>query len=181
MNMQDCTKLLGTWKIKNPVEFEKYWNDLSDLVPLRCHTGQKIIVREGNNVIQLREILLASELMYGDIKPNTVKRYSKELGKWMILGEEPREKETKKTVEEEAVEIIYGDRENTYGDPAKNIRKVAALWSAYLGLGEPLIIEDVCNLMILLKTARLQHTPDHRDSMVDIVGYTLLKERIQNE
>jgi hypothetical protein len=86
-----------------------------------------------------------------------------------------------KTVEEEAVDIIYGDREETYGDPAKNIRKIAALWSAYLGLDTALSIEDVCNLMILLKTARLQHTPNHRDSMVDIVGYTLLKERMQNE
>lgn len=83
----------------------------------------------------------------------------------------------KSSMAEEATQLIYWDREGIYGDPGKNLREIAVLWSAYLET--PLTPEDVCNLMILMKTARLKISPRHRDSMVDIIGYTLLKERIQ--
>jgi hypothetical protein len=78
----------------------------------------------------------------------------------------------------EAQGIIYGDREKTYGAPDKNLKVIAGLWSAYLGI--PISIDDVCILMILLKAARLKNTPDHRDSMVDLCGYAALMERVQN-
>ena len=80
----------------------------------------------------------------------------------------------------EAHNIIYGDREKTYGHPSKNLKTIAKMWNAFLeartGGGE-LNAKDVASMMILLKTARLANNPDHRDSVVDICGYAALIER----
>lgn len=85
----------------------------------------------------------------------------------------------------EASKVIYGDREQTYGDPGKNIRVIADYWTTYLiskgfDFLEGLDYDDVCNMMVLLKIARLSNTPMHRDSLVDVCGYLALAERIQN-
>ena len=72
----------------------------------------------------------------------------------------------------------HADRERVYGHPAKNLERIAKLWSAYLD--KELTAYDVCNLMVLLKTARLQHTPAHEDSLVDAIGYEMLQERIKD-
>lgn len=84
------------------------------------------------------------------------------------------------TVLQEAQEIIYGDREQTYGKPAKNLECIAKMWSAYLESmgGKELNAKDVACMMILLKTARLANNQDHRDSVVDVCGYAALIERI---
>jgi hypothetical protein len=91
-----------------------------------------------------------------------------------------------KSILEEAQEIIYGDREQTYGSPAKNLQLIANLWENYLhgkGLWKEdspgLFAEDIALMMVLMKIARLVNTPDHRDSLVDICGYTALIERIK--
>lgn len=86
----------------------------------------------------------------------------------------------------EAEDTIYGDREKTYGDPGKNIRVIADYWVTYLRSigwshdGKALDYDDVCNMMVLLKIARLGNTPMHRDSLVDACGYLALAERIKN-
>lgn len=76
-----------------------------------------------------------------------------------------------------ANEIIYGDREKTYGAPDKNLQLIADLWGPYLQ--RTVTVDDVCNLMILLKVARLRNQPTHKDSQVDICGYAALMERVQ--
>lgn len=81
-----------------------------------------------------------------------------------------------KPILEEAHETIYGDRECTYGDPSKNLRTIASMWSAYLD--KEITYQDVCNMMVLMKVARLKNTPNHRDSLVDIAGYTALQDRV---
>ena len=78
---------------------------------------------------------------------------------------------------EEAHSIIYGDREKTYGHPAKNLLNIAKLWSIYLD--KEVTAQDVATMMVLLKIARLKNQPDHRDSLVDSVGYLSLIERIK--
>jgi hypothetical protein len=84
---------------------------------------------------------------------------------------------TKTTIADKARDIVYGDREKTYGHPSKNLKVVADLWSAYLST--QVNAQDVCNLMILFKVARLRNDPEHEDSKVDIIGYTLLMERLK--
>jgi len=58
-----------------------------------------------------------------------------------------------------AAELIHGDRNESYDEPAANFARIAALWSAYLGVElEP---HDVAVLNVLQKVARLMHTPGH--------------------
>lgn len=70
-----------------------------------------------------------------------------------------------------------GDRHNDYGHPRVNLgERTAALFAAYVsGMPDPAAwtATDVCNIMILLKVARLQERPHepHFDSLVDIAGY----------
>lgn len=91
---------------------------------------------------------------------------------------------------EKANEIIYGDREKAYGSPRFNLDTIAMLWTVYLQRkfsGSEMFIdlklraEDVSQLMILLKTARLIHNPTHVDSLVDQAGYAALQNRIQDQ
>lgn len=89
-----------------------------------------------------------------------------------------------KPILEEAHGIIYGEREQTYGDPGKNLRIIADYWNTYLiskgfDFLEGLDYDDVCNMMVLLKVARLGNTPLHRDSMVDACGYLALADRVK--
>lgn len=89
-----------------------------------------------------------------------------------------------KPILEEAHDTIYGDREQTYGDPGKNLRAIADYWTTYLrskglmGADYLLTYDDVCNMMVLLKVARLGNTPLHHDSMVDACGYMALADRV---
>lgn len=78
----------------------------------------------------------------------------------------------------EAQKVIYGDREQTYGAPDRNLQIIASFWSTYLQYD--VTVDDVCNMMILLKVARLKNSPTHHDSQVDICGYAALMERVQN-
>lgn len=102
----------------------------------------------------------------------------------------PEAPKPEETILEEAMRIIYGDREQAYGNPRFNLDSIAQFWSVYLKRKFPehqnpfindmdITAEDVAQLMILLKTARLIHNPMHRDSLVDQAGYAALQNRIQ--
>lgn len=80
--------------------------------------------------------------------------------------------------------IVTGARRGAYGKPEDNFHRIALLWAAWLearGIamydaeGKPYAItsRDVSPMMRLMKEARLCETPDHLDSHVDLVGYTL--------
>ena len=73
-----------------------------------------------------------------------------------------------------ALAITKGPRQDDYGSPDVNIgERTALMWDAYLQTRneQPISGTDVCNLMILLKIARLMHSPGHYDSWMDIIGY----------
>ena len=80
------------------------------------------------------------------------------------------------TLLEEATNLINGQRKEDYGDAKASFERIAAFWSNYLGV--PIGSQDVINMMALMKLARLAHTPSHRDSLADCVGYLLLSDRI---
>ena len=89
------------------------------------------------------------------------------------------------TILKEANAIIYGDREKTYGHPAKNLNTIAVMWKAYLSALskdiDQLNAKDVAALMMLVKVARFANDPTHRDNLVDICGYAALVERCDEE
>lgn len=89
-----------------------------------------------------------------------------------------------KTILQLAHEKVFGEREADYGKPSTNLQHIADYWSLHLSrtTGEKIVLttDDVCEMMILLKVARLANTPDHKDTLLDIAGYAALQERAQN-
>jgi hypothetical protein len=84
----------------------------------------------------------------------------------------------KQSIADEALKIVTGARRAAYGSPERNFERIKLLQGAYLGIragghAAPLTELDVAMLNLLQKIARIAESPDHRDSYVDIVGYTL--------
>lgn len=129
---------------------------------------------KGNTVLDVDTELATGQLIYCGNSLIRILDKKAFLSYW-ATETDPLTIRTLPSITKEAENIIFGDREATYGEPSKNLLMIANLWSAYLGT--KLTATQVCDMMILLKVARLKNSPQHRDSMVDIVGYTLLKER----
>jgi hypothetical protein len=87
------------------------------------------------------------------------------------------------TILKEAHNIIYGDREKTYGHPSKNLGTISTMWNAYTKNidNRELNAKDVAALMMLVKVARFANDPNHKDNLVDICGYAALIERCDEE
>ncbi len=87
----------------------------------------------------------------------------------------------KESILTEAHNIIYGDREKTYGHPAKNLKTIASMWLAYMNNMDDgnftITAKDVAAMMMLVKVARFANDPSHRDNLVDVCGYAALIER----
>lgn len=89
------------------------------------------------------------------------------------FGELP---DIKATILDQAGKIVNGARRSAYGTPENNFERIARFWQAYFdntGREVQITAADVSPMMRLMKEARLCETPDHYDSFVDIVGYTL--------
>jgi len=84
----------------------------------------------------------------------------------------------RKSVLLEAIGLVTGDRNATYGPPTQDFDRTAAALTA-MGYrrtdpgGKTLGLEphDVAILVMMVKISRLMSTPDKRDSWVDIAGY----------
>lgn len=70
-----------------------------------------------------------------------------------------------------AMDLINGDREKDYGTPKENFNTIAEMWTSYMG--HKVNASDVCNMMVLLKMARLRNG-GHTDSNIDTAGYAAL-------
>lgn len=80
-----------------------------------------------------------------------------------------------------AAGLVSGQRAADYGDKTQNHERIAMLWRMWLAQrGKPCEINayDVAMMMLMLKIARLMHSPGHQDSHVDIAGYASILEEI---
>lgn len=91
-------------------------------------------------------------------------------------------KELQAHILQTAGSIVKSDRNVAYGEPEDNFQRIALFWQAYFeSTGRPeakVTATDISALMRLMKEARLCHTPDHLDSFIDLVGYTLTGLRV---
>jgi len=62
------------------------------------------------------------------------------------------------------------DRGRIYGHPYYNHKRIAGLWSAYLDM--PITPHQAALCMALVKVSRLTESPDHYDSVKDLVAYS---------
>lgn len=69
---------------------------------------------------------------------------------------------------DDAKQVLIERREE-YGSPVASFGRIARLWSAWLNVD--ITPHDVAHMLIQLKQARLAHSPEHADSMLDIAGY----------
>lgn len=76
-------------------------------------------------------------------------------------------------------ELIAGQREDDYGDAAKNFGDISRLWSVVLGT--EVAPWQVAACLTQLKLARAIKTPDHEDSWVDMAGYVGLAGELATE
>jgi Domain of unknown function (DUF6378)/Domain of unknown function (DUF4406) len=87
------------------------------------------------------------------------------------------------TIEQEASRLVRnGERQQNYGHPRGDFDQIALYWTADLAgkleNGITVNAYDVAQMMISLKKARLKSNPHHRDSKVDIIGYTICHDRL---
>jgi hypothetical protein len=69
-----------------------------------------------------------------------------------------------------AKECVTKDRQNTYGSPEDNFRRIANLWNSYLDCNMIKAV-DVSVMLALLKVARIGSGNSHADNWVDLAGY----------
>jgi hypothetical protein len=95
----------------------------------------------------------------------------------------------KLSVLQEAQKIIYGERNESYGDPADNHGTTAELFNAFIkrkyGEGKDWLMicldaEDVCWFNVFQKISREAHC-SKRDNLIDIAGYVGNIEMMQEE
>lgn len=68
----------------------------------------------------------------------------------------------------EAQRLVYGQKEEAYGDAREDLERVAGMWGAVLGT--PVQPWQVAACMVALKVSRLCHRRT-RDSWVDVAGW----------
>lgn len=73
-------------------------------------------------------------------------------------------------------DIINGERENTYGNRARMFESIAMMWEAYKGI--EFTVEDVSNMMALLKIARARNDTVYEDNYLDAVGYLSISHEL---
>jgi hypothetical protein len=86
----------------------------------------------------------------------------------------------------EVADVVSGARNRNYGPPKINLdERTAGLWNTYMGMRLPWDRElsgvDVCNMMILLKMARIMEDATVKDNYADIAGYAAAAWEIVEE
>lgn len=93
-------------------------------------------------------------------------------------------------IAEKANAIVHGARRSAYGTPEDNFERIALLWAAWFAARGITLVDsnennyrlsarDISPLMRLMKEARLCESPDHLDSFIDLVGYTLTGAEVE--
>ena len=84
-----------------------------------------------------------------------------------------------------AIDLVNGERQDAYGHPLPNHRRIADFWTVRLSdkLKPGCVIEphEAAAMMRLVKEARLMNTRGHEDSLIDISGYVEVERLIHEE
>lgn len=73
---------------------------------------------------------------------------------------------------------IGGDRQRDYGPVVAGFDRIAAMWSAILGV--TVTAEQYAMCQVATKIGRLAESPNHRDSWLDVAGYAALGAEVAN-
>ena len=98
----------------------------------------------------------------------------------VLTGKEPKETvkpPTRPSALDQAVQIVHGDREATYGHPAANLNRIAKIWSVIFE--KKVTAEQVAWAMVGLKMSREVNKVDE-DNLTDAIGYLALIDRCRD-
>lgn len=155
---------------------------------INLKTQEKVHIKKSNYVLP-SEPLEAGDIIQCDNKAHITFVYANRKGYTGIKADsiivDELSKQPHQNILDEAKQIIYGDREKIYGHPAKNLETIAGFWQQYIKAKFKTHLQltpaDVCAMMRFVKESRLINTPNHRDSLVDIAGYTALQDRLDEK
>ena len=95
------------------------------------------------------------------------------------------QKQRQTSIVSEAMSIVRSDRERTYGEPTKNFDTTARMLEAWINSwrervqGGKVVVRtvDIPPIMCLLKLARIGNSIKHKDSWIDLIGYSACMEQ----
>ena len=70
---------------------------------------------------------------------------------------------------DDAKHAITKDRNHTYGSPSSDFLRASKI--ASVATGKEITAADIALIQIAVKLSRLNHSPGHLDSCIDIAGY----------
>ena len=70
------------------------------------------------------------------------------------------------------------ERGACYGESEGSLKTIAEYWGLYLNVD--ILPRDVALMMLLLKIARSEASPGHRDHYIDMAGYAALAGNLAN-
>lgn len=78
---------------------------------------------------------------------------------------------------EEALSLVEGDRNESYGDPAIKYRIIAKIWSILFQTEITPSQAVIAQIVVKLVRENLKHK---RDNIVDLAGYSRILEMVSN-
>ena len=92
---------------------------------------------------------------------------------------------TRESILDAAKKCVCGQREEDYGSPEDNFKRIAYLWEIYLcekcipSQVVNLAPEDVAAMLCLLKVARIMGCGEKADNWIDLAGYAACGGELQ--
>jgi len=78
----------------------------------------------------------------------------------------------------EEIQVTLNERGQIYGSSRSNHERISELWTGYLG--DYISPMQVSMCMLLVKVSRLTETPNHQDSIKDLIGYAAIYNELLN-
>lgn len=82
------------------------------------------------------------------------------------------------TLSDQALALVNGDRQNSYGPPVESLTNIGSAWAGVLNLPEPIPAWKVALCLCAMKLVRAGQRAD-TDSVRDAFGYLHLTERLR--
>jgi len=76
------------------------------------------------------------------------------------------------------IQVTLNERGSIYGSSRTNHERISELWTGYLG--DYISPMQVSMCMLLVKVSRLTETPNHQDSIKDLIGYATIYNELLN-
>jgi hypothetical protein len=78
----------------------------------------------------------------------------------------------------EEIQVTLNELGQIYGSSRSNHERISELWTGYLGDYISPMQASMC--MLLVKVSRITETPNHQDSIKDLIGYAAIYNELLN-